>query len=456
MLKLNLLKPSKKSSASGLEHSVFLWIFIAGFIFVSVIGVLLWLSNVSYLLFLTLMPLFIGLWLYGSFHVKNLLTRHFFSLANIIESLRLGDYNMRIAPSRHESAWADVYRELNLLAEQHQQQRLHDVESNILLDKLLGEFDVPVFVFNSTKILKNCNDKASQLLLKPKSQLINLNSQQLQLEKLLQSDSGTVIEHWFPSQGGRWELRKNTFIQDGQRYFLVLANDLSRALREEEQHAWTRLIRVLGHELNNSLASLISVSQTLLTRLHHDKDEKWYRHFEKALNLIHERSGSLLRFTDAYTQLAKLPAPSLKQVELLSTFNKLSELVEGNFAMTNTQPLSVHADPDQLEQVLINLMKNAVEASSTEETVTIKWREYQQGVRVQIIDSGVGLPSSDNLFVPFYTTKKDGNGIGLFLCRQIAEAHNGSLQLLNRTEGTGCIAQLWLPYLDIKNEKDDR
>ncbi len=443
---LNDSTKQTKHAFASLESTVFRWVFITGLVFVISIVCLLWLANVSSLVVLTLLPLFLGLWLYVAFHVKNLLTRHFFSLANIIESLRLGDYNMRIAPSDPDSAWSEVYREINLLAEQHQQQRLHDVEANILLDKLLGEFDVPVFVFDSNKVLKNCNDKASQLLLKPKSQLLDLTTQQLQLNTLLEHDSGTVIEHWFPSQGGRWELRKNAFIQDGQRFSLILVNDLSRALREEERNAWTRLIRVLGHELNNSLASLISVSQTLLTRLNDDKNEKWHSHFNKALNLIHERSGSLLRFTDSYTRLAKLPDPELKQVELLSTFNKLSELVTGSFTTPNTKPLYIQADQAQLEQLLINLMKNAVEAGSPEQTVKVQWQQYQQGIRLQIIDSGIGLPSSDNLFVPFYTTKKHGTGIGLFLCRQIAEAHNGSLQLLNREDGQGCIAELWLPY----------
>lgn len=440
-----MLPTEPNRPSASLETSTFRWVFAVGLLLIIVIAVLLWLLNASTLIMLTVLPLLICLWLYAAFHIKNLLTRHFFSLANIIESLRLGDYNMRIAPSRSDSAWSEVYREINLLAEQHQQQRLHDVEASILLDKLLAEFDVPVFVFDRNKVLNNCNDKASQLFLKPKSQLLDLTTEQLHLSKLLEQDSGSVVEHWFPSQGGRWELRKNFFIQDGERYALVLINDLSRTLREEERNAWTRLIRVLGHELNNSLASLISVSQTLLTRLDDDKDEKWQAHFNKALNLIHERSGSLLRFTDSYTRLAKLPEPNVSKVELLSTFSRLTELVEGKFELVNTKPLEIQADPDQLEQLLINLMKNAVEASSAQQTVALKWQQYQQGIRIEVIDQGIGLPSSDNLFVPFYTTKKDGNGIGLFLCRQIAEAHNGTLQLTNREDKQGSVAELWLP-----------
>ncbi|TQV71074.1 histidine kinase [Aliikangiella marina] len=441
---------NKTKTSTSLEAKVFRWVFVSGLIFVAIIIFLLWKLEVSRLAFLTAIPFLITIWLYVAFHVKNELVRHFFSLANVIESLRLGDYSLRIASKDENSAWSEVYREVNLFAEQHQQKRLLDVEANILLDKLLAEFDVPVFIFDRNNILKNCNEKGCQLFIKPKTDLIGLNTTQLHLEKLLQNQSGTVVQHWFPSQVGRWELRKNFFIQNGKRFSLVLINDLSRTLREEERNAWNRLIRVLGHELNNSLASLISVSQTLLTRLDDEKDDQWHNRFEKALNLIHERSDSLLRFTDSYTRLAKLPPPNKSSIELSSMIKKLTELVDGQFELNNSHPIQINADPDQLEQMLINLMKNAFEASAIDNPIKIEWQKFQQGIRIQIIDSGIGLPSSDNLFVPFYTTKEHGSGIGLFLCRQIVEAHDGTLQLVNRKDEQGCIAECWLPF-DTKN-----
>lgn len=405
----------------------------------------MWQSNLSWLSIITFFPLLLLFWLFVALHIKKLLSRHFHSLANVIESLRLGDFSMRIAAKRQDSAWSEVYREINALAHDKQQQKLQHVEADILLNKLLAEFDVPVLVFDRHDVLRNCNQKGCKLYGKPKGDLIGRNAEQLHLSSLLSHESGQVVDHWFPNQGGRWELRKNYFIQQGQRFSIVLINDLSRTLREEERHAWTRLIRVLGHELNNSLASLISVSQTLLSRLDEEKTPKWHASFEKALNLIHERSGSLLRFTDAYTRLAKLPPPEKRDVPLLSTFTRLVTLVEGQFEIENTDEVVLHADPDQLEQLLINIMKNAVEASSANSCVKIRWQHYQQGTKIQVIDSGKGLPASDNLFVPFYTTKAQGNGIGLFLCRQIAEAHDGTMQLINREGTSGCIAECWLP-----------
>ena len=407
---------------------------------------MLWYWDVSALTTLTLLPALLIFWLVIAFHIKGLLQRHFYSLANVIESLRVGDYSMRIAAKDNVSAWSEVYREINLLAEGYQANRLQFVEADILLDKLLAEFDVPVFVFDRSSILKNVNQMGSDLLAKPKAALLGLSARQIHLHKLLENQSGDVVEHWFPSRGGRWELRKNFFIQNGQRYTLVLVNDLSRTLREEERNAWFRLIRVLGHELNNSLASLISVSQTLKTRLNDEKTPEWHSRYEKALGLIEDRSSSLLRFTESYTRLAKLPAPSKKQFDLKLMLDKLSDLVEGTFIIAEDASIVVDADPDQLQQLLINLMKNAVEASAQDVPVDIKWQSYQQGVRVQVIDQGLGLPSSDNLFVPFYTTKPNGSGIGLFLCRQIAEAHNGTLNLINRQDRSGCIAECWLPH----------
>lgn len=411
----------------------------------SVLLALIWKAGLNWLSILTLVPFLIALWLFVAFFVRNTLQRHFFSLANVIESLRAGDYNMRVAPQKEESAWSDVYRELNQLASDSQQSQTDGLEANILLDKLLAEFGIPVFVFDRHQKLSNINNKGCELFAKDRGKLLGLTPEQMHLQPLLNKNSGDVIEHWFPERGGRWELRKNYFMQQGQRFMLVLVNDLSQTLREEERTAWQRLIRVLGHELNNSLASLTSVSETLLKRLPEEKTEKWYASYDRALSLINERSHSLLRFTEAYTRLAKLPPPSKTATDVQTLFHSLTGLVEGNFVFRQSQSLLIQADRDQMQQLFINLLKNAVEASSQETEVEIAWQQHRQGTLIQVIDNGIGLPTSDNLFVPFYTTKENGNGIGLFLCRQIAEAHNGTLRLINRNDKQGCIAECWLP-----------
>lgn len=437
--------PKTEAVKRSPEDTVFYGALFLGAFFLACICWLFSRSDISWLGIVTFIPVSLVVCLATPFYLRRVLQRHFYSLANVLESVRSGEFSMRVTASNPTTAWSEVYREINDLTDRLQGSRLDELEEDILLDKLLAEFEVPVLVFDGRRVLKNVNQKGCRLFAKSREELVGLRVEQLNLHDLLEHESGAVIDHWFPEQGGRWELRKNYFVRRGQRFLLVLINDLSRALREEERVAWQRLIRVLGHELNNSLASLTSVSETLLSRLEDEKNEQWHETQRRGLSLISQRSTSLLRFTESYTQLAKLPAPKKRPTDLMELIASVSEITPGTFLLRNRNSSILEADPDQLQLLLINLLKNAVEASSEESPVEISWDQFKQGVRIHVVDSGVGLPASDNLFVPFYTTKEHGSGIGLFLCRQIAEAHGGTLQLRNRDDAAGCVAELWLP-----------
>ncbi len=427
------------------ESLVVSWMLIlGGILIISVLFILIF-SDYSTLFILTFLPLLIAFWLIVTFHVSHRLRNTFYGLANVIESLRVGDYSLRVSQDDAASAWSEVYSEVNQLAKSTQEDRWQSVESTILLDKLLAEFDIPVFIFDKEGVLQNLNQSGCGLFPQKKEDLLGLQAIQLHMTNMLSARSGEVIEHWFPHRGGRWELSRNTFIQEGKRFTLLFVNDLSQALREEERLAWQKLVRVLGHELNNSLASIISVSDGLLSRIEDREKALSDAHFQKSIGVITERSHSLLRFTESYTQLAKLPSPKKSSIDLRTVFERITTLIEGNFAITTSGSLEIEADPDQLEQMFINLLKNAVEASSIESQVEISWQTFEKGIRLNITDQGMGLPSSDNLFVPFFTTKKQGNGIGLFLCRQIAEAHGGGISLEDRQGSKGCIVKVWLP-----------
>jgi nitrogen fixation/metabolism regulation signal transduction histidine kinase len=244
-------------------------------------------------------------------------------------------------------------------------------------------------------------------------------------------------------------MRRSTFREQGVPHQLVVLTDLSRTLREEERQAWQRLLRVLGHELNNSLAPIKSIAGSMETLLGREpKPPDWSEDMKRGLAVISARAAALNRFMEAYTRIARLPPPKLRPVEIRKTVERIASLETRLPIQVRPGPdLTLAADGDQLDQLLINLVRNAVEAAlETQGGVRLAWEKSGTKLLVTIEDDGPGLSNTANLFVPFFTTKQGGSGIGLVLCRQIAEAHGGSLALENRKDGRGCLARLILPF----------
>ena len=242
-------------------------------------------------------------------------------------------------------------------------------------------------------------------------------------------------------------MRRTTFRQEGRPHQLLVLADVSRPLRDEERQAWQRLIRVIGHEINNSLAPIKSIAGSLESMLAREQiPDDWNDDMRRGLAVIAARSDSLSRFTTAYARLAKLPAPKVQMVNVQALVRRIAS-VETKLPVTivPSPDLDIRADPDQLEQLLINLVHNACDAAlQTGGGVTVGWRREGRAFELWIDDEGSGLTNASNLFVPFFTTKPGGSGIGLVLSRQIAEAHGGSLTLENRTDRRGCRAFLRL------------
>ena len=229
---------------------------------------------------------------------------------------------------------------------------------------------------------------------------------------------------------------------------LLVLTDLTRPLREEELQAWQRLVRVIGHELNNSLTPIKSIAQSLENLIKTEpRPDDWQDDMSRGLNVIATRSESLSRFMSSYARLAKLPPPKFGPVEINNLLRRTTG-IETRLPVFFEEgpPLTIQGDADQLEQVLINLIRNAVDAAQVTGGRVFVRHEHTPGMVVILVrDEGPGLSNTANLFVPFFTTKRGGSGIGLVLSRQIAEAHNGTLTLRNAGDGPGCIATLALP-----------
>jgi two-component system nitrogen regulation sensor histidine kinase NtrY len=370
------------------------------------------------------------------------------TVANLLESLRREDFSIRARRGRPGDSLDVVFRELNELAETLKAQRLGALDASALLRKVMAAIDVAVFAFDPEERLRLVNRAGERLLAQPARRLLGRPAAELSLADWLAGPTERTVDRLFPGGWGSWGVRRSHFREEGRRHQLLVVADLSQALREEERKAWQRLIRVLGHELNNSLAPIKSMAATLRRILDRqpppaDRDEDLAR----GLQVIEERAHGLARFLSAYSRLAQLPPPQLAPV-------RVRELCARAAALESRLPVAVEpgpevalaADAGQIEQLLINLVRNAADASlETGGGVRLGWEGRGDGVELWVEDDGPGLPPAANLFVPFFTTKPAGTGIGLVLSRQIAEAHGGSLVLENREGGKGCRAVLRLP-----------
>jgi nitrogen fixation/metabolism regulation signal transduction histidine kinase len=372
------------------------------------------------------------------------------TVSNLLAAMREDDFSIRARGARGNDPLGEVLLEVNALADTLRRQRLGALEATALLSRVMAEIEVAVFAFDEDRELRLTNRAGERLLGQPEPRLLGRNAAELGLEACLREETPRVLDASFPGGAGRWEVRRSSFRQGGRPHHLLVLADVSRPLREEERQAWQRLIRVLGHELNNSLAPIQSIAGSLSGILSHDTPpEDWREDAGRGLAVIASRAEALSRFTGAYARLAKLPPPRFARVDLDALVRGVAELETRLPVRVSGPPLLLSADPDQLEQLLINLVRNAVDAAlETRGGVSVSWDRTNgrpAHVLLRVEDEGPGLTRTENLFVPFFTTKPGGSGIGLVLSRQIAEAHGGTLTLENRSGGRGCAAELRLP-----------
>ncbi len=422
-------------------------VLLTGLIPTAAAGFLLWRTGLPQTTRNLLVIGLVVVWLGLALLVRNRTSYHLRTCSNLLAALREGDYSFRARQVGRTDPFAEVITELNLLAQTLRRQRVEDLEATALVRKVMGEIDVAVFAFDGSDRLRQVN-AAGEVLFHQDSDLLGRSAADLGLGDCLSGPPARTVELEIGGKTGRWEMRRGTFRQHGRANRLLVLSDVSRALHAEELAAWKRLIRVIGHELNNSLAPITSLAASLEKLVDQEPlPGDWRSDLGRGLDVIASRVEALNRFMGDCSRLAKLPEPKISPVDIGACIRNVVELEEGSRVLVEDGPaIMVDADRDQIEQILINLLRNAVEANQeTGGGVRIHWSSAGGFAEVVVSDEGPGLPESANLFVPFFTTKPSGSGIGLFLSRQIAEAHGGSVTVRNREELQGCKAILRIP-----------
>src|SRR4051794_40965886 len=431
----------------SLEQAVMGLILLGGLPAALALAWIVWGQGYTFEVRWTLAAVVLVVWVSCAIAAHQMVTRVLYLAANLLGALHEGDYSIRGTGAKPGSAADLVMKEINSLGDTLQRQRSEAVESTVLLTSVMGAIDVAVFAFDMDERLVLANPAAERLLNKASAEVVGRDARTLRLERYLSGDTPRLIEGAFGAGSARFELRRSTFYRDGKPHQLLVFADLSRALREEQQLAWQRIVRVLSHEINNSLTPIKSIAHSIKRMISRIPDVPRAAEIQDGLNLIETRSGALGRFLRQYAQLAKLPKPQERPIQTLPLARRIAELENRlPIGLRAASDVQVEADPDQLEQLLINIVRNAVDATmETGGQVWIDWTKIDGFLQVTVEDEGPGLPDSSNLFVPFFTTKPQGSGIGLALSRQIAEAHGGTLSLENRTPDRGCRATLRLP-----------
>jgi two-component system nitrogen regulation sensor histidine kinase NtrY len=418
--------------------------------------ILLWTGDYSSRTAWTLAILILSLWLGFALSLRHRVVFSLQTLSNLLAALREEDFSVRGRDAQRDDAMGEVMIEVNALSETLREQRLGALEATALLRTVMEEIDVAIFTFDNENKLRLVNRAGERLLARPLERLLGFTAGELGLGGSLEGDAALTMELSFPGGSGRWGMRRGSFRQAGLPHHLVVLSDLSRALRDEERQAWQRLIRVMGHELNNSLAPIQSVAQSLESALQSITSEPESQtgpaaalldDMRQGFSIIRSRTEALGRFMAAYSKLARLPSPKLAPVDVHGWISRVAKLeTRVKLKVEEGPDVVISGDADQLEQLLINLVHNAADAvQENGGKASIGWSRQDSYLNVWVADEGPGISNTANLFVPFFTTKQGGTGIGLVLSRQIAEAHGGTLTLENRRDATGCEARLRLP-----------
>jgi len=354
--------------------------------------------------------------------IKNTVFKAF-ERANLhLEAINQEDFHQYAKAAFKQGKVGEFHQQLNLLSEKLQQQKSRYDQHAFLVYQLISQLDTPVLVFNKNQQLSFANQAFYQLYKQPWQHYRHSTPARLNLHKTTQ---GWLFNS--PEKNQQWQIRQSEFIDNGESHQLLIFIDIASAIRSSQLQAWQQIIRVLGHEIRNSLAPVSSLAETLADQRESNND-----HSERdkiALNVITERCQHLQNFVERYANLSK----SFNVNQQWLTVNQLIQPIISFYPdltiSIDDDIEKLWADQTLLTQVLINLLKNAQEAKATQ--VRLVFAQQQQYISLKVIDNGHGFTNLDNLFVPLYSTKEQGQGIGLNFCRNIIEQHQGTLNLAN-------------------------
>jgi nitrogen fixation/metabolism regulation signal transduction histidine kinase len=448
------------------EHSIRLWLVAFALPTIVCVTILVYNQSSSLLLAVAAAATAAIVWAIAATYFFEQLVRPLQTLANVVAALREDDFTFRARGARRGDSLGDLAMEINALAGTLQRQRSSARDALTLVERVMTSMQSPVLAFDSSTHLRLLNPAAESALGLPRRLSLGQTAESLDIDGLLAAaDEGLYANNRPSVESGsgntRWSVRRTTFRLQGVPHTLFVLSDVAAVLREEERLAWQRLIRVLSHEINNSLTPIKSIAGSLRTRLPGlvDITSDSSRDMHRGLTVIEERAASLNRFLQAYQELMRLPDPRLQRVSLESLLEQVILLeTRLRVVIRSGPPVSLYADPDQLQQMLINLIRNAADAAleptaSRDANVSVTWTLAPSFATIQIVDNGLGLMNPENVFVPFYTTKPEGSGIGLVLAQQIAIAHKGSVSLHNNPAAVGCIAEVRLPLPSISKSE---
>lgn len=396
---------------------------------------------------------------YSYYSIQQKLVYQFRSISNLLDAMIQGDYTLRARSDQSSGALDELVIAINGLANRLSQQRWESVESQLLVRTIIEHIDVAIIALSERNEIRFINPAANKLLGLDGNETDTQLVHQLAFAQAITSGCNQVVELSLGHQQGRFNVHVEEFRESGLQHKLLFITDVRTLLRSEERKAWQSLVRVISHEINNSLSPIASISQTLKRLVERQAANAGTvsvpavannQDLIDGLTIISERASSLSQFVESYKQLAKLPEPQKKLVSIREVIEKTCLLFDARAIVIQTDTdAQLWIDPIQFEQVLINLIKNAFEAMAQIKPlgiVTISWETNTPYFKLEIRDQGSGISNPDNLFVPFYSTKKQGSGIGLVLCRQIVEAHNGHFIITNRADTAGCCARIEIPF----------